>query len=544
MRLPGNQFFNLYYFFTGFFVLVVFYFSAHQAMLIDDGLSGIWEIKTRGLEGYWRSYGFENFYFGHYAVVALLYAVFGLHSLPWFLFFAAMHALNATYIRIFFTKIFSGTQANSRATQMGIFVSLLFLLSPYQSENIVWAATSHYSLSLFVLLILANDLIDKIQGESGMPMLLFHFLFLFSLVTLEISFLFPLLLAFLWLFYHRIGKNRLPWRSYSLKILLPQLLFIGAYLCFHQLVYQSWLPHDRAVHGTPYSVSHAVTTLAQQIVKLFGFVHFLDYRHREEIYTALLHWKKVLLLLAVLSTLSGLLLYKKGKAHFFTGSFLLLSALLLYAPFLRLYFMYLMRIENDRYNYFASVFLFALFVYLLFHIPNYLRYTLVSLYLIAFTVCLFPVISARKHSARLHHAFTEQLDAQSTKGKIYLLNVPASCKDAYVFRSEGRLGIALQTLYGKDLFDRLVQVAWYNAQSENDHFTVSKLSPLGFRVERKTDGVWWMYQSIGASDYENDLYRFTLNEWGDYVLSLKEPLHPGDQLLLYDRGKFIRVNDY
>nr|MBP6314397.1 hypothetical protein [Chitinophagaceae bacterium] len=120
-----------------------------------------------------------------------------------------------------------------------------------------------------------------------------------------------------------------------------------------------------------------------------------------------------------------------------------------------------------RYNYFASVFLFSLFVLILFQFHKYIRYSVLLLYFGGFALCLFPVVSARKHSARLHQQFLKQLPVDTATGKLYLLNVPASCKDAYLFRAEGRLGIAYQTLYGKNIFDQVEQVAWYNAQSEN-----------------------------------------------------------------------------
>lgn len=542
MSFYRNKYFNLFYFLISFVVLLLIYFSAYRAMLIDDGLSGIWEIRGGGWKGYLSSYGFENFYYGHYAIVALLYGVCGLHPFPWFVFFVAMHALNANLIRMVFTKIFSRTTLAANADVMGICSSLLFLLSPYQSENIIWAATSHYAISLFLLLLLLWMLVRKMESQKTLPIYVWHILFVFSLLTLEISFLFPLIMAGLWWHYAVSGANAISFRHYLLWVALPQFLFIVLYLVFHQLIYHSWLPHDRALHGTPYSFSHAVITVSQQMVKLFGFVHFFNYPIRETIYTTLNHWKIVLLFSTLISVMLFFFLYKKGKVQLVTGLFLAACGLLLYVPFMRLFFMVLHRLENDRYNYFASVFLFAFFVYILFFLGKTLRYLLIGMYLSAFLLCLFPVVSARKHSARLHQNYLAQLRADTVKGKIFLLNVPSVCRDAYVFRADYRLGIAMQSFYNQDVFDRLVQVAWYNAQHENDHFTVSKMSDSVYRVERKTPGVWWMYQSIGAMDRENEYFRFSLNEWGDYLLVFKKVPAANDQILLYDQGKFIKIN--
>ncbi|MCC7030556.1 MAG: hypothetical protein IT257_09640 [Chitinophagaceae bacterium] len=542
MKILAYKHVNLLYFAGCFVVLFLIYFSAHRAMLIDDGISGIWEIKMQGMQGYLKSYGFENFYYGHYGIVALLYFLFGLHALGWYIFFVAMHALNATLIFVFCQKLFQHTLQLKQATILALCGSLLFLLSPYQSENIIWAATSHYSVTFSVLLTGLILLDKKISAKGQTPYFIFHLLFAFALVTLEISFLFPVIWTALFFLYKKLNKNEISFRVFFLKFLLPQIVLVFIYCLFHKIYFQTWIPHDRAGADTGFSLAHSITTLSQQMLKLFGFVHYLPHSAREAIYSSLLHWKKVLLVLILLSAGMSFWLYRKDLKTFYTALFLMGAALLMYLPFMRLYFMYLSRIENDRYNYFASAFLFLLLVYLLFQISRKLGYFIISAYLIAFIICLFPVVSARKHSAVLHHAYLAQLPVDNTADKIYLLNVPASCRDAYVFRAEGRTGIAYQTIYNKSIFEKIVQVAWYNAQSENDDFEAKKLSDSSYQVQIKTNGSWWMYQSIGASDMENDLFRFTLDQWGGYVLTFKKQPAPNDQILLYDQGKFVRLN--
>ncbi|MBK8143847.1 MAG: hypothetical protein IPK62_02010 [Bacteroidetes bacterium] len=508
-------------------------------MLIDDGISGIWEIKMQGLKGYWRSFGFENFYYGHYAIVAMLYGLFGLKPIGWFLFFIGMHALNSTLLFMVGKKCFALVSANAEAVLMALCSAILFLISPYQSENIIWAATSHYCVSLFILLVSLYWLIQSMEGRKPFSNILLHALLAFSLLTLEISFLFPpLLLAFYFLF-KILNKNKLSLKEYFIGVLLPQSVLVCIYCGFHKYFFHTWIPHDRASAETLFSLPHAISTLSQQVVKLFGFVHFLHFEKRELIYSALLHWKKVLAVLLLFVSVLLFFLYRKQRSKSVLAFFLMLGALLMYAPFLRLYFMYLARIENDRYNYFASVFLFSLFVLILFQFHKYIRYSVLLLYFGGFALCLFPVVSARKHSARLHQQFLKQLPVDTATGKLYILNVPASCKDAYLFRAEGRLGIAYQTLYGKNIFDQVEQVAWYNAQSENDAFEVKKLNDTTYHVQIKTNGSWWMHESMGASDRMADAYRIELDEWGGYQIIFKRPLPTHHRIAIYSEGRFI-----
>jgi len=541
MKIFAHKHFNLLYFSGCFVALFLIYFSAHEAMLIDDGISGIWEIKMGGWHGYLKSFGFENFYYGHYGIVAVLYTLFGLHSLGWYIFFVAMHAVNSTLLFLVCKKIFSNTATDTQSSLMALFSSLFFLISPYQSENIIWAATSHYCVSLFVLLLSILWLIKKMEGNNVFSVILLHLLFVLSLVTLEISFLFPLVLLAVYILYRGINKNKLSLSDYCLKILLPQAILVFIYCLFHKILFQTWIPHDRASHDTVFSFSHAVTTLTQQMVKLFGFVHFLDYSKRESIYQSLLHWKKVLVVLACIFAVISFILYKKKKDNFYIALFFMLSALLMYAPFMRLYFMYLSRLENDRYNYFASAFLFSLFIFLLFQLHKSIRYIIIVFYLSAFSLCFFPVVSARKHSARMHKQYLTQLPVDSTPGTIYLLNVPASCKDAYMFRAKYRIGIAYQTIYNKDIFAKINQIAWHNAQGENDILEVKKVSDSSFHVQLKTNGSWWMEQSIGASAKENETYKFELDAWGGYLLTFKKKPQKQDKILLYSSGKFVTV---
>lgn len=539
MGILHSKFINQVYFIVASLALLGIYYSGHQAMLIDDGISGIWEIKMEGLSGYWKSYGFENFYYGHYVIVAILYGLFGLQPLGWFLFFMGMHALNSTLIFMVCKSLFANATTKSEAGAMALISSLLFLLSPYQSENIIWAATSHYCITLFILLLSVHWLLKVMEGYKPFSSIVLHVLFAFALITLEISFLFPIVMFFVYVLWILFKKNKLSYRDYGLKILLPQFLLVLVYCAFHKYLFHTWIPHDRASQDTVFSISHAITTLSQQVVKLFGFVHFLDFAKREGVYLSLLHWKKVLVLMVLLIALISFFLYRRQKEKCYIALFFIVAALLMYAPFMRLYFMYIARIENDRYNYFASAFLFSLFVLILFQFHKYIRYSILLLYFGAFVLCLFPVVNARKHSARLHQQFLSQLPLNSNSGKLYLLNIPASCKDAYLFRAEGRLGIAYQTIYGKNIFDQVEQVAWYNAQSEKDIFEVKKLNDSTYHVQIKTNGSWWMHESMGASDRVTTDYRFEVDEWGGYQIIFRNRLAKDHRVAYYSDGRFI-----
>ncbi len=533
---------HIFLFLLGWFGLIAFYYPAHGAMLIDDGVSGIYEIQTKGFSGYLNSFGFDSFYYGHYAFVTLMYLLFGCNTFGWFLVFTALHALNTVLIFKTFNSLYTQLGNANANVWMALGGSILFLFSSYQSENIVWAATSHYALCLSILLVSIQFVLDSsMLKKTSFPLWVFHALFAFALLTLEISFIFPAVYVLLFVLLGIYQRNQLNVFSFFLKIILPQCLLFGMYLACYKLRHGVWIPHDRAPLEAVVGLGDMVTTFSQHLIKLFGFVHYLDFPKRDFVYKLCLHWKKVSLVLGLVALGLSYFFYRKGNQKIMLFWFLLLFGLMMFAPFLRLYFMYLARIENDRYAYFASVVFFQLFVFILFQFPTIIRVATLVLYLGLFTFFNLQNIQARHMSADMNEAFLNKYPDQHL-GQIYLLNVPVSCADAYMYRTKIRIPIAYQVKFSKALSPKPIQVAFYNAQTNHDSFEVKKIDNQTFHVQLKTNGSWWMLESRGATEYKDSLYHFMPDEWGGYTLKFNAPLSKGDALLWFDGRQFKKAN--
>lgn len=100
--------------------------------------------------------------------------------------------------------------------------------------------------------------------------------------------------------------------------------------------------------------------------------------------------------------------------------------------------------------------------------PKWIRYILLLAYVSASIYFLLPGIKARANSAKLYttylHTFPDTL-----KHKVYLMNVPTVCTDAYLFRAKPRFEISYEVLFDKKLACDLEQLVWYNAMSEKIH---------------------------------------------------------------------------
>jgi len=520
----------------------VIYFPAHKALLIDDGISGIWEIKQLGVKGFLNSYGFESFYHGHYSIIGILYLLFGTNTLGWFIVYTGMHALNTTLLFTACKKVYQAIHLGNASVWIALLGSILFLCSPYQSENIIWGATSHYFATFFILWFGLHFITDFATGsKTSISWIGFQVLFAFSLVTLEISFLFPLLFVLLYLLLVISKASRISLGTFFLKIILPQIAIVVIYLVCYKLKNGSWIPHDRAPLDTPVPVSYMITTLSQQLMKLFGFVHMFEFKTREMVYAFAVHWKKIALFWSLLFGILTVWQWYKDRTKGMVFLFLLIAGLSMYLPFVRVYFMYIVRIENDRYAYFASAFLLQALVLVLFSMHRWVRGILYVAYLAAFIYFIFPTVKARSYSAKLYTNYLNKLP-DTIQGKTYLLNVPSYCADVYMFRAAERLPISYQAIFGKDIFSKVKQVAWYNAQTDKDTFAINKLSDVKYEMLLKTNGSWWMNESIGASNYENDQYSFVVGEWGNYTITFKQPLGVNDAVLYYNGKRFVKVN--
>ena len=185
-------------------------------MLVDDGINGLLVLKRVGLSEFFTSYGNNCFYHSFWAALYVLYKICGTNTVLWYSFFSGMHALNTVLIFRFFSKLFTFWNVKGHARKLALGSSLLFLFSPFMTENIAWTATHHYALSLCYFLIISTGFIKILSGKgSRVTYVGILLLYLISLTTHEISFFFPLLWIVIYFSSKKIG---------SLKLSLPAFL--------------------------------------------------------------------------------------------------------------------------------------------------------------------------------------------------------------------------------------------------------------------------------------------------------------------------------
>ncbi len=539
-QLIPQRYFTITFFLLCWISIFLIYFPARHAMLIDDGMMGLNEIKTHGISGYWSSYQATCFYYGQYALLAMLYFLCGVNTTLWLLFFSMFHALNAVLIFKVSKKIYFLFIDETLSTYISLFGCLLFLLSPYQFENIVWAATPHYAVSLMILLIGLYFLIDYVQGiKTNINPFIYFIFFSISIATLEITFLFPLVFMALYVYLFLLQKTRVSFIHFFKTILLPQIILVLVYILLLHYFKGPWLPHDVTASEQLIPFPHLIISSAQHILKVFAQIHFLDNPLRMNIYTLCEHWQWTLLAELTLITSCAYFSYKREKENLYLFLLLLFISSVLYFPEVRLFFSTLFRYDHGRYEYFGTVFLFQLLAFLLFTINRMLRIFLMLLFLSVFSINIQIAFHDKREAGLLFNHFINSYP-DTGKGMTYVLNAPGYCRETLVFWYDTRFPVAYNVIKNKPIQDRYKQIMSYVSMGTNDSFEVKKVDEYSYHFQLKTNGCWLMREGQGGSDYETDDYICDVDEWGAYLVTFKH-LSETDHIFCYTKNGFVNV---
>lgn len=506
---PALLLFGIY-----FIVALCFYVKSYNSLLIDDGIAGLVDFEKQGYKGFFNSFNFPSLYYMHDAAMLLVYSVVGKSSLGWFMVMLGLHCLNAVLAYRLFLSLYALIQLK-HAQYVAIAGATLFLLSPYQTENVLWAATIHYSIALGLLLvsciIIVRQLsINKLGIGSILAISLLH---IAAVTSLEIALVFPALYLAIAVFVIRHGKSTVSILPFSLKVLLPLALITALYFVLTAMLKGMLIPHYGNEHVSNLSFANYIINTAKHTLKLLSYIHFADYHWREVAYTFCERWKVISLLLFALITISGAAVYYKAKSKgLILYALLLLCAFILLFPVLNMYFMYLFTPENDRLSYFYSLFLYQLLAVVLIVISLRLG---VSMLLVFGGVGIFFLLQTvnKWHEAGAVHAKLIDSFIWTDSPKVYVLNQPNNYKGVYEFRTNRRLSRALFFFKGIDMGDSIRPVLSSAQANISDNTQVSVINDSTLQVDFITKGGWLMHERVGASSYSTPAYSVTVDPW-------------------------------
>jgi hypothetical protein len=531
---------NIFRFLLFWLITCIVYRNAWGNQFIDDFLTGYVVFEERG----WSSFKDSlSLYYGKDLLCLGFYDIFGLNKWAWFLLFTGMHAMNALLGFLFFQKIFQRNNIDNHHF-VALSGSLLFLFSPYQTENVIWGATVHYGASMLLLWSGFFLYAGYLENKRWWFLLLFYVVFAYSLLTLEFSLVFPgiyfLVFVFLWNNDFFIDTVKTHFK----KIALPMGVIIVLYFAATKMIKGVFIGHyGSETHSVSLLSFASAGTYLQYLAKLFGYIHFFKYPVRENVYELLKNPFVVIVVYTAIVTLL-ILLHGKNRPKARMAGVLIVLIFICLLPVSNMYFMYLNEVENARLSYFASFFA-AMLLSVILSFPGKKIHILITI-----TILLLNTFLLKSLVNRWAHANEIQYNALSTfrwenADRVFVLNQPCYYKGVYVFRNRTRFIRALKFFKHQEMQNKLIEVAWANQKSLNDNITVEPLSNTEIKVTLNEWGRWFWINNRGASDYSNEYYSAAFDEWNhSYTVTFKNKLGTNDVVIYFtpDGWKEIALN--
>ncbi len=485
-------------------------------------------------------------------------SLFGHRPLPWHLLMTGLHAavgaVGFSFLRRFFRDL--GVPAAGGLALAGM---VLALLSPSQTETVVWKASYHYPvacLGVLGLLRLAQAYLHTGRAQHAWTA---AGLFALLTFTLEIWYAALPLTAILILAYHRAGVVAPPrvWAT-ARAFLGPMLVLFGLHLLTFHAVFGHWMPHSDV--GGARNAGPVYEPLGRGVSYVFHLLFFgrhFSFPLRHAVYEAsrqpVVAWGTAALLLCLAALCVRWLRSRRPGGRAGAALFLMaLPALVMILPF---GLPDVLLVWNDRYLYFFSLFLYPLLALLVARAFRYRRGGWVALGLYATLGLGFMTYTVWqwRRAAKIFWGIQESFRWKAAEGPILLLNLPNYMNGAPIIYSNPvpktpdrsnalftdwsaeNLHHHLRIFSGSGIRARVVDVAGYNMTTTWDGAHVTVLDSTRLRVTLNQWGTWWWDYILGATDYETDLYRMRFTDPGhEYEMELKR--RPPGLIVLFSKG--------
>lgn len=460
----------------------------------------------------------------------------GFNAYAWVLLFTAMHAANASLMYYWLKGQFQDYGVLP-AQQAALFSSLLFLLSPYQTETVAWGATIHYLLvmaEVWIILLLSKQA-DSV-GRRATTLAVFAL----GMFTHEIIIVLPAVL---------LGFSLLGVSGYKSvgrvvkQLVLPMAAIVALYFLLNRLFLGQWVAHYGAETHLRFSLQDMTLALQRYAAKYLLFAGMLPDNIRQILYQP--QWMIFVTPLALL--FFGIVYFMIPSAKSSRTLWLAFAgaSIVFLFPVLNLYFPFWIPIQGDRLGYLASPFLYALLFLVVWILAKRWTVIVMSLLLIISLFGLMQRTTSWQSASALMYKLEENFVSDTSK-HTYILNLPDNLNGAYMYRNLGasKFAQAYRMRHGVNMNHHITEVLGYNLQSAHDSVRVQVVDSITLKVEFTRYGSWFWRNCQGAENYENDLLKVEIDEYGlSYLVQFKKK-SPTDRFLYQAADRWIQVNDF
>lgn len=473
-------------------------------------------------------------YFVAYPILYLLYQLLGIDPAWWMVISITLHAANAFFVFLI-AKCLLKKILNDQTAVVASFSALLFLVSPYQTESVLWTSINiRWLFHSLVTLAGIYFLLGYLENAGRKKIFAVHFLFLLGLFSYEFTMVCPLIYTVLFMLHRKLNTTGLRPEMFLTRIILPQIIFISGYFVACKLVSGHWLWHAGTI-GDIIQTSDYSKTLLKYFAKFFIFYRYLPIGKTDQALRALsensrLMTLSVIFAFAAIAFLSWRLIKTKGGSGYLLAA-LFACFIIALLPVLSLDSSFLKYIYPDRYGYLPSVFFYVFLVSALFFIlkkialPVLIGYSILCWVLLTQTIPVWNAVNERCNELIRNYKPFQQYE------RVYVLNVPAYYRGVAAFRSA-----FAETVYMKNSgsVENIRVISGCYQESDSDTIksvtikenTVTVSGPNKETPYFSANGGW-------AKSYETEEYKVVFSPDGcSYTLLFKQEI-PTNSAFIY-----------
>lgn len=504
--------------------LVIYYPTIGAGMVFD--FNG-WTLKysTGSYKDVLNSFGYPGLHQVEQLVFFTLYKLFNFNKFAWFFSFALLHAFTAFIAYQFILKWLLALSL-SNAFQIALATSFLFLISPLAADVVVNKVTIHYLMSSMFIYAALYYLICYFKTSLYKNIIFTFILFILALFSLEISYVFPAIFFVVWLslFYF---NNQLGWSKKNLlPIVLPFIILI-VFLFIHKIVVGSFIGHYGAEVHTKFNIGEIYSNIIRYFASYIVLFDYWAYKYKAIASQNLLNFSFILILISSLVVFAvGIYSHIKMKKELFFILLALILAIISLLPIANLYYAFLFPIENDRYAYLSSLFMYLFIVSIIYQIKLVnIRNGIICLFILINSLYLFQNVQTFSKSSKVTWGLLN--DFRWFHKEVVILSDPDIFNGAKMFGTKESPNSFSESLFlhtGIDRRGNIKSVYQMNFTSESDSVQVEKISDIHYKIKMAQWGTWFMRNTIGATSFNNEWCKTVLYKEGinSYELFLKE----------------------
>ncbi len=541
-------------------VLGVFFIAVHvvygktwEAGFVTDFTGLLERLDGAPFKDFLHCFGFPALHQVTNFFLVIFYKLFGTAAAPWYFIYTSLHVVNgwlgyrlAKKILVLAGPSFQQVQTPVAAFKWSgqaldsvffsaFIVALLFLLSPYNAEVVIWKVCFNFLFCTNMLLSSFLLLINYFEKGKKKDLLFSYSFFTVALFTFELSLAFPMMVVFFLFFGKKLVSEKYinPWS------VAPFFILSVFYFFLNKIFIGSWVGH----YGEGVHLNFDVKNIASNLLKYFSknLLYWREWEHgRKELWMSFCEhpitaYSFVILCMTLFAT--GIIFYKKIKLGIrLTGLSWGLFFLAL-IPVANLYVVWLLHGENDRYGYFASLFFYIGLVALFQSFNNWIRYFFYAFFLTVSIFNLNKINTYWQESTTVVQGLLNDFRWEESS-EIYVLAFPENYKGIPMFKDFSRQDLALKSalkyLVDKPVKGQFFQVAQFNMNTPSDGFNVEVDAAGIIKLEFYEWGSWWWRNGLGTGPYEREQYNFSTLPKGCEI-KIKEVA--ADAVFIYSDGK-------